>query len=537
MINIKVVFVAVNSKYIHTSPAVRLLSKIAEEKYQSTFSEFTVKDEINNIISKLHCYDVIGLSCYIWNISVMKELSREIKKRYPEKIVFAGGPEVSYEPQEFIDCFDYILCGEGEEIILPFLDCLNAGKTVNNASIATKEKPFAVPRVTENLNNVPCIFDLYSSDDLKNRVIYAELSRGCPFNCSYCLSSLEKGVRVFGDEQIENTLQFVENNRFKCIKFLDRTFNINPKKFIEICKRLQKTDNVYQFEIEAGLFTDEVISFLCNEALPGKFRLEIGIQSINDLVIKSVNRIQDNGKLLKTVKMINDAGRCAVHIDLIAGLPFETLSSFTDGFNKCFLLQCKELQLGFLKMLRGTEIRKNAVMYNYLYSVNEPYEIIKNDFLSKEDTETIHKCEKTLDWLWNAQNAVSLIKHLIKDNAVENWFDFFTGFYDYFDKKLSVNKNLESFLCYLKDKNILKKEYTDDLKFDYLTKVKIRPQPFWKNYAYEDFKSLKSFLSERYGIGRNSFATSYYNGYLIIDYGEEKAELSVFYPETDILTK
>ncbi len=464
----------------------------------------------------------------------MKKLAREIKAIYPEKTVFAGGPEVSFEPQNFVKAFDYVLCGEGEEIILPFLDGLKSGEGFDKTYIATKNKPFATVKVTENLNNVPDIFDLYSPDDLKNRVIYTELSRGCPFNCSYCLSSLEKGVRVFGEEQTENTLRFIENNHFKCIKFLDRTFNINPKRFIEICKHLQKTDNIYQFEIEAGLFTDEVLDFLCDEVTPNKFRLEIGIQSINDNSIKAVNRVQDSEKLLETVKKINDGGRCTVHIDLIAGLPFETLTSFIDGFNKCFLLQCKELQLGFLKMLRGTKIRNEAKKYNYSFSETEPYEVFENEFLSNEEIKIIHKCEKTSEWLWNSGNAVSLIKHLINDNAVENWFGFFVGFYDYYDKKLSVNKNLENLLRYLKNINILKKEYIDDLKSDYLKKVKIRPQPFWKNYAYEDFKSLKAYLFENYGINKTSFSTSYYDGYLIIDYGKNGGELYIFTPQENV---
>ncbi len=460
----------------------------------------------------------------------MKKLAREIKTVYPDKTVFAGGPEVSFEPHKFAECFDFILCGEGEEIIMPFLDGLKSGEGFDKTYIATKNKPFADVKVTENLNNVPDIFDLYSEDDIKNRVIYTELSRGCPFNCSYCLSSTEKGVRVFSEQQIESTLRFIENNHFKCIKFLDRTFNINPKRFIEICRRLQKTDNIYQFEIEAGLFTDDVINFLCDEVMPDKFRLEIGIQSINDNAIKAVNRVQNNEKLLETIKKINDGGRCTTHIDLIAGLPFETLSSFTDGFNRCFLLQSEELQLGFLKMLRGTEIRNEAEKYNYLYDENEPYEILKNDFITSGEIQIIHKCEKSLEWLWNGKNAVSLIKHLIKDEAIENWFEFFVGFYDYYDKKLSVNKNLENLLQYLKDIGLIKKEYIDDLKYDYLKKVKIRPQPFWKDFAYEDFKSLKTNLFENHGISRTSFCTSFYDGYLIIDYGKNGAELSVFSP-------
>lgn len=525
--NIKVIFVAVNSKYIHSSPAVRLLTKVAGKKYDASFCEFSIKDKTANIVNSLSEYDAIGLSCYIWNISIMKEIAIQIKQQFPSKTVFAGGPEVSFEPQEFVDYFDYVLCGEGEEMIVPFLDGIDSGIVTCIPGVADSTHPFAEPQTVKDLTNIPDVSDLYSQDDLNNKIIYAELSRGCPFNCTYCLSSLEKSVRIFDDEHCDKVLSFIENNKIKCIKFLDRTFNVNPERFISICKRLQKTNNIYQFEIEAELFNERVIDFLCNEVFPQKFRLEIGIQSFNNNVVKAVNRHQNSERLFNIIRKINEAGRCTVHADLIAGLPYETLESFKASFNLAFKLQCEELQLGFLKMLRGTDIRNKAELFDYKFSEKEPYEVTENRFMTEYDFSIIHHCEESLEWLWNSGNAVSLLKHLIKDNAVTDWFDFFVGFFPYYDKTAPLHKNFEALCSYIESKDYLNKEYIDDLKYDYLSKVKVRPQPFWKNYAYEDLCKLKKHLASQGKVHENSYVTTYYDGFLVIDYSGSRPILSV----------
>ena len=508
----KVCFVAINAKYIHTSPAVRILNKIVSIKYDSKFFEFTIKDNINNIIEVIKDYDYIGLSCYIWNIQMCIKLSKEIKKLFPQKVVFAGGPEVSYDTKSFVDEFDYIISGEGEEIILPFIDSLieNSNKPIG---IAYKDNPITVPQYVKDLNNVPSILDTYSEEDRKNRIIYLETTRGCPFNCSYCLSSLEKGVRYFSDEYVNDIFNYIINNDFKCIKFLDRTFNINPSRFLRICKILENTKNTYQFEIEAELFNDEVVDYFTNKVPKNKFRLEIGIQSLNDKVINAVDRKQNNDKLMNIIKTINDSGKTVIHVDLIAGLPYETLASFKETFNKTFLLLCDELQLGFLKLLRGTKIRIESDKYNYKFSDLAPYEVISNNFISENEMEVIHKCEESLEWLWNHKRAKSLLKHLIDDNIVKNYFDFFVGFYKYYDKKKQIYENYESLCHYLKELNILKDDYIDDLKFDYLQNLKIKPKPFW------DVKENLDYYRKLLGYeNTNYYITPYYDRFLIIKY-------------------
>lgn len=512
----KICFVALNAKYIHTAPAVRILNKIVNSKYDSSFFEFTIKDKIDNIIENIKNYDIIGLSCYIWNIEMMLELSKMIKKEFPEKIVFAGGPEVSYDTIHFVNYFDYVMSGEGEEIILPFIDSL-----VNDDSlpvgIASKENPITIPQYVKNMDNIPSILDTYTEDDKENRIVYVETTRGCPFKCSYCLSSLEKGVRFFSDKYIDDLFDFIINNNFKCIKFLDRTFNVNPNRFLKICKILENTKNTYQFEIAAELFNDDVINYFVNEVTPNKFRLEIGIQSLMKDAIDSVDRKQDSMHLIQVIDKINKAKRVVIHADLIAGLPYETLEGFKNTFNKTFDLLCEELQLGFLKLLRGTKIRNEAIEYNYKFTKCAPYEVISNKFISEDELNIIHKCENSLEWMWNHKRCLNLIKHLVKDKAIDNYFDFFVNMDKYYDKKLQLYQNYERVCEYLNSIGLMKKEYLDDLKLDFLNTVKIKPKPFWKPEQKIDYyRKLLGYENTNY------FITPYYDKFIVIKYKDNQ---------------
>lgn len=512
----KICYVAINAKYIHTSPAVRILHKITKDKYDSTFKEFTIKDNINNIIDSLKEYDLIGLSCYIWNIEMIIELSKKIKKQYPNKIILAGGPEVSYDTESFVNEFDYILSGESEEVILPFIDSI-INKTDLPEGIACKAKPVVIPQYVKNMDNIPDILDMYTEDDKKNRIIYLETTRGCPFKCSYCLSSLEKGVRFFSEDYVNKVFDYIINNDFKCVKFLDRTFNVNPNRFLKICKILEKTKNNYQFEIAAELFNDEVIKYFTEEVTPNKFRLEIGVQSLMNEAILSVDRQQDGLKLIEVINKINNANRVVIHVDLIAGLPYETLDIFKKTFNKTFELLCEELQLGFLKLLRGTKIRKQADVYKYKFTKCAPYEVISNKFISEEELNIIHDCENSLEWMWNHKRCVSLINHLVKDKVIDNYFDFFVGFNKYYDKTKQLYENYASLCRYLQELNIINNDYIDDLKYDYLKTIKIKPKPFWKiDYNLDYYKKKLGYENTNYYI------TPYYDKYIVIKYEKNK---------------
>lgn len=516
----KICFVAVNAKYIHTAPAVRILNKIVSPYYDSNFIEFTIKDNVDKIVNILLEYDLICLSCYIWNIEMMIEISHKIKSIASSKIVLAGGPEVGYDTSSFVNDFDYVLSGEGEEVILPFINYIVDNNNDLPEGIACITRPFTTPQYVKNMDNIPSILDTYTEEDRKHRIIYLETTRGCPFNCSYCLSSLEKGVRYFSEKYVDEVFDYILNNDFKCVKFLDRTFNVNPSRFLKICKILEKTNNTYQFEIEAELFSDEVINYFTNEVEPHKFRLEIGIQSLMDKAISAVNRKQNNERLISIINKINCANRVVIHVDLIAGLPFETLNDFKTTFNRTFMLLCDELQLGFLKLLRGTKIRNEANIYNYKFTKCAPYEVISNEFISSKEMDIIRDCENSLEWMWNHKRAITFLKHLIKDNVVTNYFDFFVNFNKYYDKKKQLYENYASLCQYLKDIGIYNNEYEDDLKYDYLHCIKIKPKPFW-NVT----KSLDYYRNKLGYNNTNYYITPYYDKFIVIKYIKDKEPL------------
>ncbi len=512
-------YVSVNSKYIHTSPSVRILYKISKMNgYDSSFFEFTIHTKMNIIINSLRDYDYIFLSCYIWNIEYMKELSSEFRKL--RKTTIAGGPEVSYETEAFVNDFDYIMSGEGEELLIPFIESLNNGISVMPEGIANIEHPKAIPQYVKDLKNVPTIFDTYTESDLKNRIIYVETTRGCPFSCSYCLSSLEDGVRFFPDEYVDETFDFIMNNDFKCVKFLDRTFNVKPKRFLELVRRLERTKNTYQFEVQAELFTGEVIDYFKKEAPIGKFRLEAGIQSLSTKTIESVKRIQDSYKLLETLRSIEEEGRTVIHADLIAGLPYEGLDSFRETFNKTFECLFDELQLGFLKMLRGTDIRVNSKKHEYIFDQNPPYEVMSNAYITSNELNKIRECENSLEWLWNDKRARELIKSIMKNIDSFDWFEFFYGFNKMLDKKKPLYENYVSLLKYIEQLGFDMSYYLDDLKLDYLMKERRGFKPFWS-----DRRCFNEFvLDESY---KDSYITSYHDLFIVIKKNEELEILSL----------
>ena len=279
---------------------------------------------------------------------------------------------------------------------------------------------------------------------------------------------------------------------------------------------------VAKFRTYAELFSDEIMNYFMNEVTPNKFRLEIGVQSLMDEAIKAVNRKQDNKRIVEIINNINQAGRVVIHVDLIAGLPYETLDDFKQTFNKTFLLLCDELQLGFLKLLRGTQIRNEAEIHNYKFTKCAPYEVRSNTYITEGELNIIHDCENALEWLWNHKRAYNFMNHLIKDNVINNYFDFFVGFNKYYDKTKQLYENYAMLLKYLQDINIIKQEYIDDLKLDYLTHLKIKPKPFW------NIDNNLDYYKKQLGYeNTNYFITPYYDKHIVIKYEKGKQPILV----------
>ncbi|HZG88088.1 B12-binding domain-containing radical SAM protein [Paenibacillus sp.] len=503
----KTVLTTLNAKYIHMSLALRYLKAYSEKEFDIELAEYTIKDPAMNVVTDLYrrAPDVVGFSCYIWNIEETIPIIRMLKKIRPDIRIVLGGPEVSYDTQywmERIPEVDFIVMGEGEETLHHLLTELRDGTEKYHFvfGIAYRGKDGSVVlnpgRPKALLDDLPSPH--YFAEDvpqLPTRVVYFETSRGCPFSCQFCLSSIEVGVRYFDIERTKRDLLHLIRSGARLIKFVDRTFNIKRDYALEIFQFL--IDNhggscVFQFEITADIMRPEVISFLSEHAPPGVFRFEIGVQSTNEATNEIIQRRQNFAKLSRTVTMIKESGKIDQHLDLIAGLPEEDYASFRQTFNDVFALRPEELQLGFLKMLRGTGVRARAAEHGYVFMDNAPYEILGNDVLPFSDIVRIKQAEDVLEKYWNAHRADAAVTYLIESVFPSAW-DFFQGFGAYWESRgwERIGHQLEDLFVRLRE--FLAAETPHALpaaeglmKLDYFRQHKYRPRKIWWDPALSE---------------------------------------------------
>ncbi|TXC91549.1 DUF4080 domain-containing protein [Metabacillus litoralis] len=495
----KTVLSTLNAKYIHTSLSIRYLKAYAAPDYEVELAEYTIKDPAMNIVTDLHTKkpDILGFSCYIWNIEETIKIIKMMKKINPSLVIVLGGPEVTYDTREWMESIsevDFIIIGEGEQSFKQLLDELNGERNFSAVSgIAYRENGTVHIKPQRNkidLKELPSPFRFEEDlSHLAKRVTYIETSRGCPFSCQFCLSSIEVGVRYFDREKVKDDIRFLMNNGAKIIKFVDRTFNISRSYAMEMFQFLideHKPGTVFQFEITADIMRPEVIQFLNDNAPKGLFRFEIGVQSTNDATNELVMRKQNFNKLTRTVTMVKEGQKIDQHLDLIAGLPEEDYHSFKKTFNDVFALRPEELQLGFLKMLRGTGLRLRAEDHGYVYMDHSPYEILRNNVLSFEDMIKIKQVEDVLEKYWNDHRMDETIEYLVS-NVFDSPFEFFQQFGTFWDEKgwTRIGHQLEDLYKHLYD--FLNNSKSDDIeivsgfmKYDYLRNQKYKPRkPWW----------------------------------------------------------
>lgn len=494
----KALLIGINSKYIH--PSVSLYQLRANTTYECDLIELTIKDSINTILDKLNklelsSYNVFACSCYLWNIDKYLELI-PILKTYNSsaKIVF-GGPEVAYDANYFLSNFsyiDYILEGEGELSFHELLEYLDNKRSINNVSNLHYLKdnlPSFTYAAHPDLNKIKlATLDIL---DYQNRIIYLESSRGCPYHCSYCTASLDNLVRYFPLEIVLNILYTLMINKTKVVKFLDRTFNANYEYMMQILDFIDMHNicTVFQFEVVGELIKEETINRIAN--LKSKYlRFEIGIQSTNNIVNEAVCRRQNMDKLKKNIYLLNKTNKVDLHIDLIAGLPYETKESFINSFNEAFLLRGKELQLGFLKFLRGTKMLDMVDEHEYKYSNKAPYEIISNKYLSNDDLKEIEMVEKSLNRYYNSGILPKLFNYLLDNNLISSYYEFFKGLYKELEhyQKDELFKILDDYLKLLFPENY---DYLHHiLLIDYLENFKVKPKIWWDYKKIENREEL-----------------------------------------------
>ena len=457
----KVLLTSLNSKYVHLNLALKYLYTAAVSSGAVLeIKEFTINNEDSYVFGEILSgkYDVICFSCYIWNIEETLYLAENIKKALPDVIMIFGGPEVSYNAAEIMrqhEVIDFVVIGEGEFTFARLIDALAAqgeqrGDTAGEQGESDKTgavesdksgglqyeniKGLAYRNENEIVVNEPADLLVFESIPFpysilpceKDKIIYYQSSRGCPFNCSYCISSLEKKLRALSLPRVLNDIDFFLANKIKQVKFIDRTFNWSSARCNEILNYIIDNDNGvtnFHFEICGELVDDELINLL-RTARKGLFRFEVGIQSTNKETLTAVKRSSAIEKVLANTQKLTALDNVFVHIDLIAGLPFENYNRFKKTFNDVYVLAADTLQLGFLKLLPGTDIRENAANFRYEYRRKAPYEVISNAFLSAQDLSRLKQIEEMVNLYYNRGGFQTTLEHIIQ-TFVDTPFDFY----------------------------------------------------------------------------------------------------------------
>ncbi|MCK4551333.1 MAG: DUF4080 domain-containing protein [Tenericutes bacterium] len=524
----KVMLVGINSKYIHPNLAIRYLKSNCT--YPVDIKEFTIKDDINNIYNNIikDNPSVVGFSVYIWNIEIIKILLPKLRKTHKNIKIILGGPEVSYEYDEFLkdNLADYVIYNEGEIAFNLLINALVSNNSLYDIQNLAYIKDNIIYKNShqeiqdlDSLNN-PYYFD---QEDVINKIQYIELSRGCPYNCSYCLASLEKKVRYFNINTVFQNIIYLYSKGAKTFKFLDRTFNLKTSEALKLFKFIINNNfknAIFQFEISGDILNDEIINYLINNCPKDLIRFEIGIQSIHDKVNIAVNRRQNSAILFKNIHRLRNSN-VILHLDLIAGLPYDDLTSFEETFNVTFNLFAKELQLGILKLLKGTQLYYQQQEYGYVSSKTAPYEIIENNYLSESDMNKILVVEGALDLYWNKGFMNESVKKI-----VEHFESPFKFFYDlgslYLKDKKTFHRYQLTDVFETIEKYLGREDFIHEIRYDYLIRHNIKPKIYWKNDVKKN-EVIRLFHNQNstYNLDslyKYSVVSRYNDGYLIALY-------------------
>ncbi|MDO8368566.1 MAG: DUF4080 domain-containing protein [Saprospiraceae bacterium] len=434
----KILLTTLNAKYIHTNLAIRLLYGLNREWPGLDWREFTINQDRDEIAGFCADFEVVAFSCYIWNITQTLELARKIKALHPSVQILLGGPEVSYDWQDVIvrPEVDYIITGEGETPFREFLYAWPETGQLDNlvSKTETGEIRFFSNPVTFELENYRHIrpWQYEAPEDLRSKVLYVETSRGCPYKCEFCLASLDNKVRYLPDEHIKQTLLYLMEHG-RVIKFLDRTFNMKRDFTIDIFTFIlanYRPGNVFQFEITADILHPDIIRFIQEKVPQGLFRFEIGIQTVNQKANLEVSRKQNFDKTKGIIQQLAD--KVEMHLDLIVGLPLERWEDIKFSFEEVFKLFAPELQMGFLKFLKGTPVREKYEQHGYVFDPEPPYQIIESNYLSRQELARLEVLESALEIYWNKPRAARTLKYVTAHYSI---FDFLLGLGECFGER------------------------------------------------------------------------------------------------------
>ena len=518
----KFLLVGINAKYIHSNPAVYSLKAYAGEGYEKEIeiAEYTINNRLEEVLSGIYerCPDVAAFSCYIWNWNFVRELTEELHKIKPQLPIWLGGPEVSFDAEEILRVCPWItgiMIGEGEETFRELLDYYKGGDS-KEGSIGLEDIQGIVCRIgnrilrTEerapmDMNRLPFLYR--DRENFENRIIYYESSRGCPFRCSYCLSAIDKSVRFRDMDTVKRELQFFLDEAVAQVKFVDRTFNCSHSHAMEIWEYIHRHDNGitnFHFEIAAEKLDEEEINLL-EKMRPGLVQLEIGVQSANPETLSEINRQADMGRLEKIVNSIRKGGNVHLHLDLIAGLPFEGYESFGKSFDVVYSMKPEQLQLGFLKVLKGSPMHERAQGYGIKYTSRPPYEVLCTSWLSFEEICRLKRIEEVVELYYNSNQFTHTLPVLEK--SFDGAFAMFEKLAEYSKEKGYFTNNpsrvyryevlLEFALIYGKGEEGLYKEL---LTYDIYLRENMKSRPGFARDLEGDKGRFREFYNDAFRL-------------------------------------
>lgn len=501
----KVLLTTLNAKYIHKNLALRWLYTTCPHKEDVQLKEYTIKEDIEYIASDILSkeIEVVCFSCYIWNIEQTLACIRLLKQERKDIHIVVGGPEVSYEYQNLLDKgIDAVSIGEGEESLWEYVSMLSEEAAREIRGMYTKQFPNKEYRKTDiawlEQFEDPYFLEM-DKNQMGNRYFYLETSRGCPYGCTYCLSSTDRAVRMFSLEYVMKILEKLRYSNVRQVKLLDRTFNSNPKRALAIARYMNEycRNQIFQFEIVAETLSEELLTFFCEEADTERFRFEIGVQSFNSQTLSAVGRMQNNERLCKVIKRLKESG-VTMHVDLIAGLPHEGIESFQKSFDQLFSLGASELQLGILKLLKGTKLRSQKDQYHFFFQEQAPYDVISTKWLTKEEMEDIHSCADAVEKFWNHGTCRFIISKILQLEQ-QSAFQLFLDLGREYRKLPRPYQPYELFCCfYPLLKKYSKKEADAILLTQYYQNFKQKPHRFTDAWIdLEKKKEILAFALER----------------------------------------
>ena len=533
----KILLAACNAKYIHSNLAVYDLQAYASEYADHiVLKEYTInqlKDDIMRDIYLEHP-DVVCVSCYIWNLSFVKELMADLTKILPDVDFWAGGPEVSYDAEKFLtenQEFKGVMVGEGEETFKELAGYYiekNPQDLKDMTGICYKDGEKIIHngwRQIMDLSSIPFIYKDLS--DFKNRIIYYESSRGCPFSCSYCLSSIDKKLRFRDTEMVKKELQFFIDNKVPQVKFVDRTFNCKHDHAMTIWKYINEHDNGvtnFHFEISADLLREEELQEM-STMRPGLIQLEIGVQSTNPDTIKAIHRTMDFEELKGIVDRIHSFGNIHQHLDLIAGLPYEDYDSFRHSFNDVYALRPQQLQLGFLKVLKGSHMMEMCQEYGIVYKTREPYEVLSTKWLDYDHVLKLKTVENMVEVYYNSgqfQNTLEYLEGFFPDAF--SIYERLGNFYmekGYGDVSHTRMRRYEILLEFLEDvSEISMDQVKDQMVYDLYLRENLKSRPGFARDQKPFERQIWDFR-KREKVAKNAHVEVFADGkVLLFDYAD-----------------